>query len=70
MACLLSGVRSVDSSHSSIYFTKLEKDWESHFVGLTYFWSEEWEWDSHWGGWEWESTPTSPFFTLLFFNLI
>ncbi|KAK9205913.1 hypothetical protein WN943_016183 [Citrus x changshan-huyou] len=41
------GVRSVDSSHSSVYLLKLATDWESHSVGPTHFWSGEWEWDSH-----------------------
>ncbi|KAH9664093.1 hypothetical protein KPL70_019900 [Citrus sinensis] len=51
MLCLLAGVgvRSVDSSHSSVYLLKMGRDWESHSVGLTHFWSGEWEWDSHWG---------------------
>ena len=68
MLCLLAGVgvRSVDSSHSSVYLLKMGRDWESHSVGLTHFWSGEWEWDSHWGRWEWESTPTSPISTLFF----
>ena len=64
------GVRSVDSSHSSVYFLKIRREWESHSVGPTHFWSGEWEWDSHWERSEWIPTPTSPIFTLLFFNLI
>ncbi|KAH9680905.1 hypothetical protein KPL71_026732 [Citrus sinensis] len=49
--CLLAGVgvRSVDSFHSSVYFLKMRRDWESHSVDPTHFWSGEWEWDSHWG---------------------